>query len=146
MRRTLLTAAVAIGLVGLTASAAVAHECVNVSRSAQGNAGAAGSKGWFTLTLSMLYSDVVANPDPGFPAATQDDVPGMVASAESLGVPSSFVIHIQATAMGGKGVPERLTSDGRGIDHFVDAYLPQLIQAFCDNASGDPAGTICDTP
>jgi len=48
-------------------------------------------------------------------------------------------------AMGGKGVDgTSRTSDGRGIDHFVDAFLPQLLTAYCDNASGDPTGTLCE--
>jgi hypothetical protein len=144
MRRTVLTVVLAVGVVVTTAGAALAHECINVSRNEKGTAGAAGSNGWFTLGLEDLYVEVVTNPDPGFPSATLDDVPGMVAEAESLGVPSEFVILAHALAAGGGGVDPRLLSDGHGIDHFVDAYLPSLITAFCDNASGDPTGTICD--
>jgi hypothetical protein len=145
MRKTMLTIALAVGVVVATASAALAHECINVSRNAQGTAGAAGSNGWFTLTLDMLYAEVVADPGEGFPPADTSAVPAMVAEAESLGVPSELAILAHATAAGGRGVDGTwITSDGHGIDHFVDLYFPQLVQAYCDNASGDPTGTICD--
>ena len=34
-------------------------------------------------------------------------------------------------------------ANGKGIDHFPEVYGQQLFMAYCENASGVPAGTVC---
>ena len=124
---------VALGLVVGSSSAAFAHHCFNASRSAQGDAGAAQSNGWFTLTLADLFADAVENSDEfGLPPAQLSQVPAMVAAAEADGVPESFTILAHSTAASGtlKKDGAKQVADGRGIDFFDNAYIDQLIGAY----------------
>jgi hypothetical protein len=149
MRRIQIVVAVSLALVLLSASAAAAFECINSSRSDAGNAGAAGSHGWFSLPLEEIFGFLVAShDDPEFnlPEADPSDIPGMVADAESMGVPSSFLLNAHAVAAGGLEGHDRngVLADGHGIDHFPELYGAQLFTAYCLNASGDPTGTACE--
>jgi hypothetical protein len=149
MRRGLLLSAVTIFTVLALGGSALAFECINTSRSANGNAGAAGSNGWFTLPVSDIFAFLIsAHDDPEFnlPSADFSAIPDMVADAEALGVPSSFLINAHAVAAGGLEGHDRngVLADGHGIDHFPEVYGQQLFIAYCANASGDPTGTACD--
>ena len=124
---------VALGVVVGSSSAAFAHHCYNASRSEAGNAGAAQSNGWFTLTLTDLFADAVANSEEfGLPPAQLSQVPAMVAAAEADGVPSSFTILAHSTAANGtlKKEGAKQVADGKGIDFFDNAYIEQLIGAY----------------
>jgi hypothetical protein len=62
--------------------------------------------------------------------------------AACLGVPTHFLTLANATAAGGteKGNSNSdVTSDGKGIDHFPEAYGPQLFQAIGTVLSGTPS-------
>lgn len=130
---------VALGVVVGSSTAAFAHHCYNASRSAQGNAGAGQSNGWFTLTLADLYADAVANSvEFGLPPASPAQIPAMVAAARQAGVPESFVILAHSTAANGtlkKGEPKQ-ASDGKGIDFFDSVYIEQIIGAYIGVVGG----------
>jgi hypothetical protein len=57
--------------------------------------------------------------------------------AACLGVPTHYLTLAHATAAGGADHSGRnVTSDGRGIDHFPDVYMNQLIQGYIAALSG----------
>jgi len=140
LKRKLFAAPVlALGLVVGSSSSAYAFHCINASRSAQGEAGAAKSNGWFTLTLTDLFTDAVENFEEfGLPEADLSQVPAMVAAAEAAGVPSSFTVNAHTTAAQGtlKKEGAKQADDGKGIDFFDAVYLDRLIGAYLSVAGG----------
>lgn len=48
--------------------------------------------------------------------------------AACLGVPTHFITNAHATMAG--GAPEKVVTNGKGIDHFPDVYGNQLFQAY----------------
>ena len=48
--------------------------------------------------------------------------------AACLGVPTHFLTNAHATMAG--GAPEKVVTNGKGIDHFPDVYGNQLFQAY----------------
>lgn len=124
---------VTIGMVVGTASTAFAHHCINVSRSAQGNTGAAASNGWETLSLEDLYGFLISSAGEfGLPPADVSDIPAMVAAAKAAGVPDGFVVNSHATASGGLEKKEGAsqTANGKGIDFLDGAYGEQIFGAY----------------
>jgi hypothetical protein len=125
--RIVIRAALAVMLVLTVGVGTVAaHECYVVNRSAQGNAGASHSQRWFTLTLEQLFAETE---NFGLPDLTAGQVDWAVAQAESLGVPSSFTIRTDKTIAEGTPGMELAghSTDGKGVDHFIDAYGETLI-------------------
>jgi hypothetical protein len=118
--------ALAIGLVPLASAAA--HECFVVNRSDTGNQHATGSGQWFTLTLTELYEETEFF---GLPDLTPAQVDYATAFAESLGVPSSFTIRSDKLLLENASGWQKgdHATDGKGIDHFIDAYGDQLFAA-----------------
>jgi hypothetical protein len=61
-------------------------------------------------------------------------------AAAELGVPTHYLTLAHATAAG--GAPEKVATDGKGIDHFPDVYGDRLFQAylsvFCTDFPADP--------
>lgn len=140
-KKLLVAPVVAFGVVVGSSTAAFAHHCINESRSAQGNAGAGQSNGWFTLTLEDLFADAVANnEDFGLPPADVGDIPDMVEAAQEAGVPDSFVVLAHSTAANGlqKKDDPKQASDGRGIDFFDSVYIEDLIGAYLSVATPAP--------
>lgn len=181
MNMRLRVAAVAVGVVGLlglTAGAAFAHECYNASRSAQADQMIAlHSNGHFDLQTAQFYSlflgtpcDPTLGPCPPVPANVQplidaqtsgaldpNTVVGVIlgfapesalgspevisayealvnlsglaaADAACLGVPTHYVTNSISTMAG--GAPEKVVTDGKGVEHFPDVYGSQLLQAY----------------
>jgi methionine-rich copper-binding protein CopC len=115
-----------LGVLALTASAAFAHECVNESRSAQGDANAAAGNGW-TLTSDVVFMFILP------------DMTGETLSAEELAEAQALVaaekasgdfdaiyaedraILDHATAMNGntRGGHTAKSSDNHAIDHVT---------------------------
>lgn len=168
----------AVGLLGLTAGAAFAHECYNASRSAQADQMIAlHSNGHFDLQTAQFYSlflgtpcDPTLGPCPPVPANVQplidaqtsgaldpNTVVGVIlgfapesalgspevisayealvnlsglaaADAACLGVPTHYVTNSNSTMAG--GAPEKVVTDGKGVEHFPDVYGSQLLQAY----------------
>lgn len=168
----------AVGLLGLTAGAAFAHECYNASRSAQADQMIAlHSNGHFDLQTAQFYSlflgtpcDPTLGPCPPVPANVQplinaqtsgaldpNTVVGVIlgfapesalgspevisayealvnlsglaaADAACLGVPTHYVTNSISTMAG--GAPEKVVTDGKGVEHFPDVYGSQLLQAY----------------
>jgi hypothetical protein len=48
--------------------------------------------------------------------------------AACLGVPTHYVTNSKATMAG--GAPEKVVTDGKGVEHFPDVYGSQLLQAY----------------
>lgn len=168
----------AVGLLGLTAGAAFAHECYNASRSAQADQMIAlHSNGHFDLQTAQFYSlflgtpcDPTLGPCPPVPANVQPlinaqtsgaldpntvvgvilgfapesalgspevisayealvNLSGLAATdAACLGVPTHYVTNSISTMAG--GAPEKVVTDGKGVEHFPDVYGSQLLQAY----------------
>jgi hypothetical protein len=174
-------AAVAVGVVGLfgvTAGAAFAHECFNASRSAQADQMLAQhSNGHFDFQTWQLYALFAGTPcDPtGGPclpvpsdvqplidaqtsgALDPNTVVGVIlgfapesalgsadviqaydalvafsglaaTDAACLGVPTHYITNSNSTMAG--GAPEKVVTNGKGVEHFPDVYGQQLFQAY----------------
>ena len=119
---------IALLLLALTASSTLAFECVVVNRSATGNEHATTSGRWMTITLEQLYSETE---NFGLPDLTAAQVAYAVALAESWGVPESFTFRSDKILLEDANGWQKgdLSSDGKGIDHFVDAYGAELFGA-----------------
>jgi hypothetical protein len=121
----------AIGLTIAAAGAASAHECLNASRSDQGNlmAGTHASRWIYFGTLEELLS---TPPEPGAPALTPAQYDWALAAARAAGAPTSFAVYVgnHTIAEGTPGMAKH-GADGRGIDHFGD-WLPILLQIYAD--------------
>jgi hypothetical protein len=181
MKMRLRVAAVAVGvlgLLGLTAGVAFAHECFNASRSAQADQMIAQhSKGHYDLQTSQFYAlflgtpcDPTSGPCPPIPADVlplieaqtsgaldPNTVVGVIlgfapegalgspevisayealvnlselaaADAACLGVPTHYVTNSNSTMAG--GAPEKVVTNGKGVEHFPDVYGSQLLQAY----------------
>ncbi|MEV7633093.1 hypothetical protein AB0N64_11860 [Microbacterium sp. NPDC089318] len=120
-------AVLSAGLVLTGAGVASAHECYVVKRSAQGTASASNSGNWFTLTVADLLAEA---PDIlGAPPLTDEQTQWALAEAEAQGIPSSFAIFGRFTIPKGD-IPERLITDGKGVDSFFAAQLDKLIAIY----------------
>jgi hypothetical protein len=126
--RILRSVVLSLTLAVVTAGAASAHDCFNISRSDQGNLNvSAHSKNWISIgTLTELYS---TPPDPSVPALTPSQVDWAVAQAKAAGIPDSITIFIRHTIADETAAAARNGADGQGIDYF-SAWLPTLIDIY----------------
>jgi hypothetical protein len=169
--------AVIVGALAVT-SVAFAHECFNVSRSAQADQMIAQhSKAHYDFQTWQLYGlflgtpcDPSSGPCPPIPANVQplidaqtngslstDTVIGVLlgfapksalgsqanmdaydalvalsqlsaTDAACLGVPTHYITNMNSTMAG--GAPEKVVTNGKGVEHFPDVYGNQLFQAY----------------
>jgi hypothetical protein len=88
------------------------------------------SQAWFTLRIADAIADDVANG-----AYTAEDGECILAAYTASGAPLSFTIHVKGVT-GQEGViglhnkHDDLHVDGKGIDHFFDAYGGAIFGAF----------------
>ncbi len=122
-----LAAAIVIG----SGAGAFAHECINSSRSDQGNAKAgANSQSWWTLdVVGAIYGDAQA----GYITTQQAEC--IIAAYEATGAPMSFTIKVKGAngqdgTLGAKNPNDGLMADGKGIDHLFDAYGAQIFGSY----------------
>jgi hypothetical protein len=130
-RRTAATLALTVGLVGVGAGAASAHECYIANRSEQGNAGASHSANWYTLQLEELFR--TGHFFLGGEALTDAQVESALAMAADAGVPSSFTVFERFTIPRSVERLEEITSrssDGQGVDHFFVKYGDAIVGIF----------------
>ena len=130
-RKTAATLALAVGLIGVGAGAASAHECYVANRSAQGNAGASNSANWYTLQLEELFRS--GHEFLGGPALSDAQVQTALAMAADQGVPSSFTLFERFTIPRSQGELAQVSSkssDGKGIDHFFARYGDTIVGIF----------------
>ena len=130
-RKTAATLALTVGLIGIGAGAASAHECYVANRSAQGNAGASNSANWYTLHLEELFRS--GHEFLGGPALTDAQVQTALAMAADQGVPSSFTLFERFTIPRSQGELAEISSkssDGKGIDHFFAKYGDTIVGVF----------------
>lgn len=165
-----------VGLFGLTAGVAFAHECFNASRSAQADQQlAAHSNGHYdfqTWQLFALFAGTPCDPTGGPCLPVPSDVqplidaqtsgaldPNLVVGvilgfapesalgslsgaydalvslsglaatdAACLGVPTHYITNSNSTMAG--GAPNKVVTNGKGVEHFPDVYGQQLFQAY----------------
>lgn len=136
MRKPMIAGLLALAMFALTGGgAALAHECFNTSRSEQGNAGAAHSPNWETLTLEDLAADIGLTP-----AETAD----FLEQAEDADIPFSFTIFVGKHTIGENGIgflDGDKAVDGQGIDWFFRKYGQSLFNIICGDV--DPDNEIC---
>lgn len=124
LRRT--TAAIALTALALTGTAgtALAHECYNDSRSATGDAKAAGSAAW--MPLSEVFLTFVVVFELGFEPLTEEqmaDAAALIAEQKASGDFDELYaldrsVLSSTTAMQGQGAyGTEKSSDDRAIDH-----------------------------
>lgn len=121
-----LVVALAIGLVPVTTVAA--HECIVANRSETGNEHATASGRWITVTLRQIYEETEHF---GLPDLTPAQVTYAVDLASSSEVPASFTFRSDKTIAGDASGWQKNghSSDGTGIDHFIDVYGGPLFAA-----------------
>ncbi|HEV8573522.1 MAG TPA: hypothetical protein VGR43_02330 [Dehalococcoidia bacterium] len=139
MRKPFISFGLALGIFALTgAGAALAHECYNASRSAQGNEGANHSPVWETIDLELLASDV------GLDEAQTE---AFLAAADEAGVPFSVTIFVGKKTIGENGAAYTEgdnATDGKGIDYFFTKYGETLFGILCGEI--DPDNPECSGP
>lgn len=113
------------------AGSAWAHDCFNASRSDTGNAAAGShSQAWFTLVITDAIADDVAN---GLYSQAQGEC--IYAAWRAGGGPVSITFHVKG-ANGQDGVlaehnpNDGLMTNGRGVDHFEEAYGGLIASSF----------------
>ncbi len=134
--KTVFTLALSTALVGGSSGVASAHECFIANRSAQGNAGAAHSSNWSTLTLADLFSHAHLFLGTNR-ALTPAEVNRAVSAAAAQGIPTSFTIFERHMLPRSVEKMEEITSkssDGKGVDHFFVAYGEDIIGIYFDIA------------
>lgn len=108
----------AVLAVALSAGSALAFECFNANRSAQGNAGA--TNGQALMSLSELLSD------PEFVGLCPAGVEHVISGLEEEGFEADVVINFRALMAGGlekNGKGEEKLHDGQGIDHLGEEFI-----------------------
>ena len=122
------SAALALALAVVPIASVAAHECIVVNRSATGNEHATGSGRWVTITLVDIYEETE---DFGFPDLTPAQVDYAVGLASSLGVPGTFTFRSDTTLLASASGWQKgdHATDGKGIDHFFEAYGDRLVGA-----------------
>jgi len=128
MRILVRSLALAIAIAVVPLSVATAHECIVVHRSATGNLHATASGVWMTATLQDLYEETELF---GLPDLTEAQVTYAVNLAGSLGVPDSFTFRSDKTLLENASGWQKNghSTDGKGIDHFIDVYGDRIIGA-----------------
>jgi hypothetical protein len=131
LRRGAVGGALTTAIIVASAGGALAHECFNASRSAQGNTSAGThSQAWFQVDVAATIADEV---DQGL---YDEETGACILDAWSAGGgPATFTVHVKG-ANGSDGViaaknpHESKGSDGRGIDHFFDVYGELFVNSY----------------
>ena len=126
VKRGVAAAMLSVGALALTAGATLAHECVNESRNARGDAKAAAGNGW-TLTSDVVFMFIL--PDQIGTALTPAqlaEAQALVAAEKASGLYDAIyaedrAILDHATAMNGNSRDGHTakSSDNRAIDHVT---------------------------
>ncbi|WP_286307720.1 hypothetical protein [Agromyces mangrovi Wang et al. 2018] len=128
LTRTMRNLGVGIGLGAAmvlgSGAAAFAFDCINDSRSEQGNAKAgANSKVWFTASVEDFLAFELGLPS--------DVVDCTMEEWLSQGYPATVTIMAggargQDGVIAGKNPNQKVVTDGRGIEHLEAAYIPVI--------------------
>jgi hypothetical protein len=126
--RVLRSLALALVISAVPLASVAAHECIVVNRSDTGDLHATASGRWVTMTLHDLFE---TTEEVGLPDLTAAQVDYATALASSWGVPDSFTFRSDKTLLENASGWQKNghSSDGKGIDHFVDVYGDQLFGA-----------------
>ena len=136
MKKPILALALAMSVFALTgAGAALAHECFNASRSAKGNeSSGTHANTWEAVTLFDFFV---------FEAGLSEDDAEAALALLPEDVPTETTIFFGPITIGeGSHAFEEggQATDGKGIDHFFDAYGEDILGALC---TVDPANDFC---
>lgn len=127
IRRGVVASLLAATLLVGTAGAALGHECVISSRSAQGDAGALHSGRWFNLTLADAFGFI--HVIVGGTALTPSQIEWAVGEAIAEGLPADgWVIRSDKTI--GEGSSDPNLADGKGLDHLAILVGPQVVAIY----------------
>lgn len=121
LRRGALVAGATSCAVLMSAGTALAHDCINVSRSDKGNTMAASnSQAWETVTLEEITSGFVGEDGPW----TTADQQCVLEKAAAAGIPTSFTTQVKvATGVIAANNPQdKVATDGHGIDEWFTTY------------------------
>jgi len=100
----------------LPASPALAHECFIANRSAQGNAGAAKSQVWETVTIETIVNDFLGLPGPLGTCVLE--------KWHADGLPAEFTFRSDKTIGEDSNNPN--LANGKGLEHAADVYGPTI--------------------
>ena len=114
--RVIAAVAGAAALTVLPASGAFAHECFIANRSDKGNAGAANSKAWETVTIETIVNDFIGLPPPLSTC--------VLAKWEAADLPAQFTFRADKTI--GEGSSNPNLANGKGLEHAEDVYGPTI--------------------
>ena len=127
IRRGLVTSLLAGSLLVGTAGAALGHECVISSRSAQGDVGALHSARWFNLTLGDAFGFI--HLVVGGQALSPSQIEWAVGEAIAEGLPAGgWVIRADKTI--GEGSSNPNLANGKGLDHLADLVGPHIVAIY----------------
>jgi hypothetical protein len=81
------------------------------------------------VILGFAPESALGSPDVISAYEALVDLSGLAATdAACLGVPTHYVTNSNSTMAG--GAPEKVVTNGKGVEHFPDLYGDQLIQAY----------------
>lgn len=139
MRRTIRTLALAGAIILAAPTAALAHDCINASRSETGSQNAAhGSWVYIPQEEVVGFIAFLAGVDPA------EHGEAFLAAVEAAGMPTSFSIFIGKHTIGTNPTTHELvaayqdgtkSSNGKGIDH-AEALIPAYIEIMLEVAAG----------
>jgi len=120
-RRVLAAGVATLGLTLLPAAGALAHDCIQVSRSERGSTAAGNSQAW----VSFSVAGIVAS--EGHDAETTACILDGWAAA---GGPAVISIHVKGAngsggVVAGKNPNSQILADGRGID-LLSSWMPTI--------------------
>lgn len=127
LRRAFVVASATVALGAMSAGPALAHFCYNASRPAHASQKAAGSEAWASIPELLAMEGMC-----------EDGIVHFLANSASVGLDPDTVILLSSTMANGilrnpqAEDLQRLSTDGRGIDHLVGvdwAALEALIVA-----------------
>lgn len=119
VKKLTITVATVTTAFALTGGSALAFECFNASRSAQGNAAAAGSPALISAEEALMM----------FCGLSAADAAEAIAAMEDLGFDMGFLINGHALMAGGlekNGKGGEKLQDGKGIDHLSGEFFAAL--------------------
>lgn len=104
----------------MSAGTALAHDCINVSRSDQGNAMAGSmSQAWQVMDIGALTDEFV-----GAGIWTEAQQQCVLTAAADAGIPLTFTtqVKVRTGVIAANNPQDKVASDGHGIDEWFTTY------------------------
>jgi hypothetical protein len=128
--------AAAIGIALAAVASASANDCMRVSSSLQGLQQSTASGNWLAFDMTDNGGGVAAF--VSFAELPQSTVPCFQAAYDASSAPRYFALGVGVAGMRGSqsgpgvlasGAPDKVLTNGTGIDHFDDSVLPVFLNA-----------------